>query len=222
MKRIKTKIRKFFGIDITRRKSLYNELIECYDLIDVQRNKINEIKNVVIKNNNEITSLKKEKQKYIKEIMDLNEIIKNYQNVINKLNVIVDELKEKVNELSANVKDENFKKEDEICLNDEYIPSDTNENDNYSCTDDCDYDCSSVVTDDCPLVCLADSCSYHCRIDWIDNEYNCSDDWGNEKCPCYTMGDYGPIDGDNYPYDEYNPSDDIHISFEVGCETFKK
>ena len=177
MKRIKTIIKKFLGIDFTSRKKLYGELINCYDKIE-------------------------EQEKYIKE------------------------LKRKVNQNIF----ENFIKEEEICLNEDYISSENIEEDNdYNSTDifNCDNDCSSVVTEDCPLVCLNDQCFYHCLTDWEDY-YNCSDDCEFVNCPCYTMGDYGIDEKEEYSNEEYTSSDVIdkdeynfELSFDVEVEKFK-
>ena len=71
MKRIKTKIRKFLGIDFTSRKELYNELTMCYD---------------------EIKFLNSEKISLEEKIIDKDRIIWDYEDEVHRLKSIIDDL----------------------------------------------------------------------------------------------------------------------------------
>lgn len=85
MKRIKTKIKKFLGIDFTCRKSLYSELTNCYDNLEAQYKYSDSLKD---KNK----ALEDENKELRDEVMDKDRMIWDYQNDIHRLNSIIEEL----------------------------------------------------------------------------------------------------------------------------------
>lgn len=85
MKRIKTKIRKFLGIDFTPRKSLYNELIVCYDNLEAQYKYADTLKDEKINLEKEIKTLRD-------EVMNKDRMIWDYEDTIHRLNSIIDDL----------------------------------------------------------------------------------------------------------------------------------
>lgn len=85
MERIKTKIRKFLGIDFTCRKSLYNELTNCYDNLDAQYKYSDSL-------NEKIKTLEDKNKELRDEVMDKDRMIWDYQNYVHRLNSIIDDL----------------------------------------------------------------------------------------------------------------------------------
>lgn len=85
MKRIKTKIRKFLGIDFTPRKSLYNELIVCYDNLEAQYKYADTLKDEKI-------NLEKKIKILHDKIMEKDRMIWDYQEDIHRLNSIIDDM----------------------------------------------------------------------------------------------------------------------------------
>ena len=85
MKRIKTKIKKFLGIDFTCRKSLYSELTNCYDNLEAQYKYSDSLKE---KNK----TLEDENKELRDEVMDKDRMISDYQNDIHRLNSIIEDL----------------------------------------------------------------------------------------------------------------------------------
>ena len=85
MKRIKTKIKKFLGIDFTPRKSLYNELTVCYDNLEAQYKYADTLKDEKINLEAEIKTLHD-------KIMEKDRMIWDYQEDIHRLNSIIDDI----------------------------------------------------------------------------------------------------------------------------------
>jgi cell division protein FtsB len=85
MKRIKTKIKKFLGIDFTCRKSLYSELTNCYDNLEAQYKYSDSLKE---KNK----TLEDENKELRDEIMNKDRMIWDYEDTIHRLNSIIDDL----------------------------------------------------------------------------------------------------------------------------------
>ena len=85
MERIKTKIRKFLGIDFTCRKSLYSELTNCYDNLEAQYKYSDSLKD-----KNKV--LEDENKKLRDESMNKDRMIWDYQNDIHRLNSIIEDL----------------------------------------------------------------------------------------------------------------------------------
>ena len=85
MKRIKTKIKKFLGIDFTPRKSLYNELIVCYDNLDAQYKYADTLKDEKINLEEEIKTLHD-------KIIEKDRIIWDYEDTVHRLNSIIEDL----------------------------------------------------------------------------------------------------------------------------------
>ena len=85
MKRIKTKIKKFLGIDFTCRRSLYSELTNCYDNLEAQYKYSDSLKD---KNK----ALEDENKALRDEVMDKDRMIWDYQNDVHRLNSIIEDL----------------------------------------------------------------------------------------------------------------------------------
>ena len=85
MKRIKTKIKKFLGIDFTCRKSLYSELTSCYDNLEAQYKYSDSLKK-------KIKELEDENKELRDEVMDKDRMIWDYQNDVHRLNSIIEDL----------------------------------------------------------------------------------------------------------------------------------
>ena len=85
MKRIKTKIKKFWGIDFTCRKSLYSELTSCYDNLEAQYKYSDSLKE-------KIKALEDENKELRDEVMDKDRMIWDYQNDVHRLNSIIEDL----------------------------------------------------------------------------------------------------------------------------------
>lgn len=85
MKRIKTKIKKFLGIDFTCRKSLYSELTNCYDNLEAQYKYSDSLKK-------EIKTLEDENKELRDEVMDKDRMIWDYQDDVHRLKSIIEDL----------------------------------------------------------------------------------------------------------------------------------
>lgn len=99
MKRIKTKIRKFLGIDFTCRKLLYSELIDCYDNLEAQYKNVVTLKDEKTVLEEKIRTLHDEKAVLEEKIETLDDKIINqdrmiwdYEDEIHRLRCMLDDL----------------------------------------------------------------------------------------------------------------------------------